>query len=138
VLQTIEGNYTIVQGYHAGKSRPWLHHHKNKPKYFNDEIEINHIEGYYIKMKNLDYLIVTGRVPVDTHISLKTGWNLIGYPCLINKTRDDALSSISGKYNMVEYYDPVKGKEVRLGPDDFMQPGLGYWIHATEDCVLIL
>jgi hypothetical protein len=138
VLQTIEGNYTIVQGYHAGKSRPWLHYHKNKPKYFNDEIKINHKEGYYIKMINPDYLIVAGRVPADTHISLITGWNLIGYPCLVNKTRDDALSSISGKYNMVEYYDPVKGKEVRLGPDDFMQPGLGYWIHTTEDCVLIL
>jgi hypothetical protein len=138
VLQTIEGNYILVQGYHAGKSRPWLHHHKKKPKYFNDEIEINHKEGYYIKMTKPDYLIVAGRVPVDTHNPLKTGWNLVGYPCLMNKTRDDALSSIAGKYNMVEYYDPDKGKEVRLGPDDFMQPGLGYWIHATEDCVLIL
>ncbi|UCE39403.1 MAG: hypothetical protein JSW00_09330 [Thermoplasmata archaeon] len=138
VLQTIEGNYITIQGYHAGKSRPWLHWHKNKPKYFNDDIEINHKEGYYIRMTNPDYLIVAGRVPSETQIPLKTGWNLIGYPCLINQTRDDALSSIDGKYNMVEYYDPIKGKEVRLDPGDYMKPGLGYWIHATEDCVLII
>jgi hypothetical protein len=45
-----------------------------------------------------------------------------------------ALSSISGKYNMVERYDPAAEKEVRLDPGDYMEPGFGYWIHATQDC----
>jgi hypothetical protein len=36
---------------------------------------------------------------------------------------------------MVEYFDTVKDKEVRLGATDYMHPGLGYWIHATENCV---
>jgi hypothetical protein len=138
VLQTIEGNYVILQGYHAGKSRPWLHWHKDKPKYFNDVIEINHKEGYYIKMLIPDHLVVAGRVPTVTQIPLKTGWNLIGYPCLINKTVEEALSSIDGKYNIVEYYDTSKDKEVRLEPNDYMKPGLGYWIHISEDCILIM
>jgi len=138
VLQTIEGNYVTIQGYHAGKSRPWLHWHKGKPKHFNDVIEINHKEGYYIKMLIPDHLVVAGRVPIATCIPLKTGWNLIGYPCLINKTVEEALFSIAGKYNMVEYYDTVIDKEIRLGPNDYMKPGLGYWIHAIEDCILIM
>ncbi len=138
VLQTIEGNYITIQGYHAGKSRPWLHWHKPKPHHFNNVIEINHKNGYYINMLNPDYLIVAGKVPTNTQIALKTGWNLIGYPCLINKTVNDALSSIAGKYNLVEYYDTVKDKEVRLEPNDYMKPGLGYWIHAIEDCILIM
>jgi hypothetical protein len=138
VLQTIEGNYTAIHGYHAGKSRPWLHWHKKKPPSFNDVIKIDHKSGYYIKMTNPDYLVVTGAVSKNTLISLKTGWNLIGYPSLINKTVEYALSSIWGKYNMVEYYDPMLGKEVRLNPTDYMQPGYGYWIHTTEDCILIL
>jgi hypothetical protein len=138
VLQTIDDNYTIIQGYHAGKSRPWLHMHKKKPPQFNNEIEINIKEGYYIKMTNPDYLVVAGTVPTNTQISLKTGWNLVGYPCLINKTRNVALSSIDGKYNMVEYYDPILQKEVRLEPNDWMNPGYGYWIHATEDCILTI
>jgi hypothetical protein len=138
VLQTIEDNYTQIQGYHAGKSRPWLNLNKKKPSKLNDVIDINLKEGYYIKMINPDYLVVAGAVPINTQIPLKTGWNLVGYPCLIDKTVSDALSSISGKYNMVEYYDPVLDKEVRLNPDDLMIPGYGYWIHATEDCTLII
>lgn len=138
VLQTIEDNYTTVQGYHAGKSRPWLHWHRDKPNKFNDDIEIDHKHGYYIDMIIPDYLVVAGAVPVNTQIQLKAGWNLIGYPCLVNKTVQDALSSIAGKYNMVEYYDTIIDKEVRLEPIDWMQPGLGYWVHATEDCILII
>jgi hypothetical protein len=138
VLQTVKGNYLVLQGFHAGKSRPWLHWHRDKPNKFNDAIEINHKNGYYIDMVIPDHLVVAGAVPTNTQISLKAGWNLVGYPCLIEKTRDVALSSIAGKYNKVEYYDTSIDKEVRLGPDDPMQPGLGYWIHATEDCTLIV
>ena len=135
VLQTINGNYEILQGYHAGKSRPWLNHNKKKPPWLNHVIEINIKEGYYIKMINPDHLVVAGTVPVNTQISIKTGWNLVGYPCLINKTVADALSSISGKYNKVEFFNTTTGKEEGLGPTDLMYPGFGYWIHATSDCV---
>jgi parallel beta-helix repeat protein len=135
VLQTLGTNYATVQGYHAGKSRPWLHWHRWKPNYFNDVIEIDNKRGYYIDMIVADHLVTVGKVsPVD-QISLKSGWNLVGYPCLTDKLRDDALSSISGKYNMVERFDTNKDKEVRLGPGDYMQPGLGYWIHATQNCI---
>ncbi|UCG69565.1 MAG: lamin tail domain-containing protein, partial [Thermoplasmata archaeon] len=137
-LQTIKGNFVVLQGYHAGKSRPWLHWHRDKPNKFNDAIDIKHNNGYYIDSVIPDYIVVVGVVPTNTQIPLKAGWNLVGYPCLIEKTRDVALSSIAGKYNKVEYYDTVIHKEVRLEPDDLIQPGLGYWIHATEDCVLIL
>jgi hypothetical protein len=87
---------------------------------------------------NPDYLIVAGRVPFDTEIPMKTGWNLVGYPCPENKTVADALSSIAGKYNIVDTYDPVTGKVVRLDPSDFMETGRGYWVHATEECVLVI
>jgi hypothetical protein len=135
VLQTIWDNLIVVQSYHAGKSRPWLHWVKMKPLFFNDIIPIDHKGGYYVILENPDHLVVVGRVPSNTQIPIKTGWNLVGYPCPVNKTVADALSSISGKYNMVDCYDPILDKVVRLNPDDYMQPGLGYWIHATTDCV---
>jgi hypothetical protein len=75
-------------------------------------------------------------VASQTDISLKSGWNLVGNPCLSLKTRDNALSSIAGKYNMVERFDTVTDKEIRLQSGDNMEPGLGYWIHATQDCTL--
>ncbi|UCE39384.1 MAG: hypothetical protein JSW00_09235 [Thermoplasmata archaeon] len=135
VLQTLQLNYATIQGYHAGKSRPWLHWHRDKPNYFNDEIEITHEWGYYIDMVNPDYLVVAGKVPASTQISLKVGWNLVGYPSPIIRTRDDALSSISGSYNKVEFFDTSKGKEVAVESLDDMNPNLGYWIHVTDDCV---
>jgi PKD repeat protein len=138
VLQTIEGNYVTVQGYHAGKSRPWLHWHRNKPNKFNDVIAIDHKNGYYVDMQVADYLVTAGKVATSTDISLKTGWNLVGFPSLTDLLRDDALSSISGKYNKVERYDTTLDKEVRLDSGDYMQPGLGYWIHTTENCVLTI
>jgi PKD repeat protein len=135
VLQTIEGNYAALQGYHAGKSRPWLHWHRDKPNYFNDEIEVDHKKGYYIDMIVSDYLVTAGKVAPQTDINLKSGWNLVGYPSASEQTVADALSSIDGDYNMVEYFDPIKDKEVRLKSNELMIPGLGYWIHATADCV---
>jgi hypothetical protein len=135
VLRAVDGNYVSMQGYHAGKSRPWLHWHRGKPHYFNDPMDINHMQGYYIDMQIPDYLVVAGKVPSNIQISLKTGWNLVDYPYLINKTVSDALSSITGKYNAVMYYDTVKDREAKLGLNDYMKPGLGYWIHATENCV---
>ncbi len=135
VLQTIEGNYTGIYAYHAGKSRPWLHWHRDRPNKFNDVIEINHEEGYYILMTSPDYLVITGKIPTNTQIPLKAGWNLVGYPCLVNKTTNDALSSISGLYTKVCFYNTTTDRDEALGPDDLMHPGYGYWIHATENCV---
>jgi hypothetical protein len=135
VLQTIKGNYIVVQGYHAGKSRPWKNWHKDKPKHMNDVIEINHKNGYYIKMFVPDYLVVCGKVPAGTSIHMKAGWNLVGYPSLIPRPVADALASISGMYNKIEFYNTTTDKEEALDPDDYMQPGLGYWIHCTADCV---
>jgi PKD repeat protein len=135
VLQTLGPNFLRVQGYHAGKSKPWVNWHRNKPNQFNDEISIDHKNGYYIDMLVSDHLVTAGKVASEESISMKTGWNLIGNPCLTENLRDDALSSIAGKYNMVERFDTVKDKEVRLTASDLMEPGLGYWIHVTEDCV---
>jgi hypothetical protein len=135
VLDSIEGNYSQIHGYHAGKSRPWLNLNKNKPGHLNDVIEVDHKQGYYVKMTNPDYLVVAGVVPAGTQISLKAGWNLVGYPCLESKSVSEALDSISGSYNKVEFFNTTSDKEEGLGPSDLMHPGLGYWIHATSDCV---
>ncbi len=135
VLQTLDSNYLTIQRYHAGKSRPWMHWHRGKPSHFNDPMEINHQEGYYIDMLISDHLVMAGKVPSITQISLKTGWNLVSYPSLINKTVSDVLSSIAGKYNVVYYYDTVKDREVKMSSSDYMQLGSGYWIHAKENCV---
>jgi PKD repeat protein len=134
VLQTLDPNYSAVRGHKAGYARPWLNWHKDKPNQMNDEVEINHKDGYYIYMTSADYLVTAGQVASQTDIPLKAGWNLVGYPFLSERTRNDALSSIDGNYNKVLYSESGTKKEKQLGPDELMIPGEGYWIHATADC----
>lgn len=135
VLQTLDPNYDAVRGYKAGYSRPWLNWKRDKPNQMNDEVEINHMEGYYIYMTSSDDLVVAGQVADEVSIPIKAGWNLVGYPCLTERTRNDALSSIEGNYNKVLYCVTSVKKLVQLGPDDLMEPGMGYWIHGTADCI---
>ncbi len=134
VLQTLDPNYDAVRGYKAGYSRPWLNWKRDKPNQMNDEIEINHKEGYYIYMISSDDLVTAGQVAEEVSIPIKAGWNLVGYPCLIARTRNDALSSIEGNYNKVIYCDASVKKLEKLGPDDLMEPGMGYWVHGIADC----
>jgi hypothetical protein len=82
-----------------------------------------------------DYLVVCGEVPAGTSIQLKAGWNLVGYPSVIPRTVTDALASIDGMYNKVEFYNTTTDKEEALGSSDYMQPQTGYWIHCTSDCL---
>jgi hypothetical protein len=135
VLLTLGANYAAVQGYHAGKSTPWLHWHRDKPNQFNDVIDINHKEGYYVYMDSADSLVVAGRVLQTTQISLKEGWNLVGYPSLETKQRDTALASILGSFNKVEFLDAASGVHEAVDSSDPMNPGFGYWIHAKTDCI---
>jgi hypothetical protein len=138
VLQTVAGNYAALQGYHAGESTPWLHWQTDKPNPYNDIIEVYNKIGFYIDLIGADDLVVVGNVPQTSQISLKTGWNLIGYPSLEIRPRDTALASISGLYNKVELYNTATGVNEALGSNDPMEPGQGYWIHATQDCDLII
>ena len=89
-------------------------------------------------MKTSEDVINLGRIPAGEIISLKTGWNLIGYPSLVSMTRDVAISSISAHCDAVYRLDPATGRDIQVNGGDLMNPGMGYWIHVTQNCDLIL
>jgi hypothetical protein len=137
-LESLEGNYLAVQSHHAGNSKPWIHWHESKPSSMNRLSYMDHTHGYYIELLSSGHLKTLGKLTGADIISLKTGWNLVGYPNLQSMERDTALSSISGNYNAVIQLDTLTGKYVHLGPTDMMEPGMGYWVHVTADCDLTL
>jgi hypothetical protein len=140
VLQSINGNYDNLWTYHAGYSRPWLHWQDDKPASFTSLSDVTNLESFYLyqTLKTPKDLITIGKVPSNTDIQLEAGWNLIGYPNLITELRDNALSSIAGKYNHVYTYDSTAGREVEVTALDTMSAGNGYWIHTTEACTLTI
>jgi hypothetical protein len=96
-------------------------------------------------------------------IPLHRGWNLISFStdtCYYSgltppqsamlpslnyrhvRGLDEALSSIAGSYTVVRGYDGGARTFDPLTPQfndlDYLAPGYGYWIKATQDCVLSL
>lgn len=135
VLQTLKGNYTILQTYHSGKSRPWLHWHIDKPDYLNSVIEMDLKYGYYIYMLNPDHLIVAGRVPKTPQISLESGWNLVGYPCLTSYNRSTALNNLKypSDVNSIWTYNIATQKWEEIEELDNFESNKGYWLHTHAD-----
>ncbi len=135
VLQTLKGNYSAIQAYHAGKSRPWLHWHKDKPDYLNSVTDIGLEYGYYIYMLNSDHLIVAGKIPKTTLIPLKGGWNLVGYPSLNSYNRSTALNNLNypSDINSILTYSAATQKWEEIEEPDYFESNRGYWLHALAD-----
>jgi hypothetical protein len=137
VLESIDGNYGAVQWFDITDSADlWKHNNVGK-SFGNDLFNITHRMGLWIFMDIADTLNVKGEPLATSNIQLYKGWNFVGYPSVDTKLIGDALSSILGKYNAVYHFnasdlgDPWKSD---LGGDlTEMNPGKGYWIHATED-----
>lgn len=73
-------------------------------------------------------------------IHLTKGWNLVDYPSPMPRSPDEAMASITGKYDMVwrfsqgswNMYHP---NNIPMSDINTMQQGYGYWIHTTQECV---
>jgi hypothetical protein len=137
-LESLDGNYVSLQTFDAGHMKPWSHWHESKPSQMNRLTDMDHTNGYYINIQSSGHMKTLGILPSNEIISLKNGWNLVGYPSLLSLERDTALSSISGNYDAVMGMDPLTGKYIHLGPTNLMDPGNAYWIHVTSDCDLTI
>ncbi|GEM_PF-3642847 len=79
-------------------------------------------------------------------IQLKTGWNLVSFPLIIeNNAISEVLSSIDGKYERAIRFNDTSKQYENYQPSPFPAPAndfntienwRGYWISATEDCNL--
>jgi hypothetical protein len=131
VLQTIDGEYNVIWVYDA-KEGIWR-------SSSTDLTDINRFLGLWIHMKNTCNLSVLGAVPESTGIALYEGWNLVGYPSMVVRDPNGALSGIGWQavqhYDAFDVYDPWKhnstNKPYTLNDLITMEPGCGYWIYIT-------
>ncbi|RJS86236.1 hypothetical protein CW713_00515 [Methanophagales archaeon] len=64
--------------------------------------------------------------------NMTSGWNLISLPLIPDDNSTSVvLSSLSGKYDAVYKYNPVWYNFISANA---MDPGAGYFVHATENC----
>jgi uncharacterized protein YkwD len=144
VLSSIEGEYEAVQYFDSSDALDsWKQYHVLKPMFMNDLQDLDNTMGFWIYITDADGadLIVDGEIPTTLqYVTLKEGWNLVGYPSSIKRLREAALNNLDFgvEVDAIEYYDSITKTTERIKEGDYMESGIGYWIHATQDCTWIL
>jgi len=66
-------------------------------------------------------------------ITIRPGWNLVGYPSKSDKPRDVALNNTVTDIDWVGYFDASTDRFVILAAGDNMEVGRGYWVHSIRN-----
>jgi len=137
-LDSIAGQWDYIRTYNS-LTGTWKSNSTYAPFQLNDFSTLNHKQGFWINITEPGGTILTcsGYDPPSTTISLYAGWNLVGYPSLVNETVANALWGTGADKVMVcDTSEPYQIKEV--GPTYVMKPGEGYWVHVPADSTWIV
>jgi hypothetical protein len=148
VLSSIDSQYDLVYawdatGGHAGAGN-WMRFAPGIPG--NTLTTLDESQGFWIRMKSAGTLVITGTVPTTTNINLLTtasGWNLVGYPSIVNRSMPSALEThgVTGYSLVYAYHANETDTWKRYAPDvpgnDLLEviPGWAYWIKVTETSI---
>jgi hypothetical protein len=148
-LQSAWASTNKVFAYQAtDPTNPWRVHDTALPLWANTLADLGRAQGFWIHVDVAGEYMVNGQQPGTTEIHLYEGANLIGYPCMEVRAVTSVLAAIDGKWTKVYAYDPSFSADPWLVHDaswdewrnEFteFQPGRGYWIYVTEDCILTI
>jgi subtilisin-like proprotein convertase family protein len=150
VQRPIAGRYFVIQSFDAGAKS----YYPSLPPEFNTLKTWDAAHGYWIKTTVTTTVPPGGDEPPvatlrlsglrfaeDHPLPLAVGWNLVSYLPQTALPVTVALESIAGKYAVVQGFD--HGAQ-SFYPDldplfntlQVMQPGMGYWIRATQAVTL--
>jgi len=139
VLANITGSYSLVFAWNATTST-WM---KYDPSvgYGNSLASLDESMGFWINMTSAQTLTVNGTAPGTTNSTLRTGWNLVGYPSQTVLALPDAFSlhglgsdpfmvyayhaGDSDLWKIYESTAPAYSNDLKN-----MEQGWGYWVKA--------
>jgi hypothetical protein len=134
VLNDISTSFTIVWAYDA-LAGVWKNYQPSAP---SDLTAMEAGKGYWIKMTEAKSLVIAGQPASSQTISLKTGWNLVGWNKTTSTPVSTTLTGISSNTSIVWAYDALAGVWKNYqpsAPSDLSNftPGLGFWIKVNAD-----
>ncbi|MBQ2572692.1 MAG: fibronectin type III domain-containing protein, partial [Bacteroidales bacterium] len=91
--------------------------------------EFEYGQAYLVKANSAFSISVEGVAPTSTTISLKAGWNLLGYPKATEANASTILSGIAGKYTELK---DLSASQTTL------KPGKGYYIKMNTDATVTI
>ena len=130
VLSSIKGNLVLIKDLKSSYN-PTL------PPFLNTLKGLNVKDGYWVNVDGNVSFELEGVVPAGASITVRTGWNLVGYPRETGAAPGNELTSLGSKVqrfkNLKSSFDPALPPF--LNTLKVMTPGLGYWLEVNEDGV---
>jgi hypothetical protein len=139
IFSSINGFYDTVQWFDITDSNdPWKHNHNQKSPLLNDLNDLDHRIGIWIHIivpKGVLFECYGTPFSANVQITLKPGWNHVGYPSLINKSRTDGLNNLvfGPDVDAIWTYSAEYKLWKEIGEFNEFEAGRGYWIHSNVD-----
>jgi hypothetical protein len=141
VLQSIEGQYDTAIRYDSNDTvNPWKHYHVRKPPHLNDLHYIDQLSGLWVEVTTpggATLSVSDNELSQDHNITLKPGWNLVGYPSRDNQTIPTALNNLAlgNDLGAIWAFNSSSQRLEELGELDYFEIGKGYWVYASTQCI---
>jgi len=135
VLSSLSGCYDYVRWYDAlDSSDHWKSYEPARG--YNDIRRLDNTMGFWINVTAACDFIVTGYPESVTVLSLRAGWNMVGYPSFnTSYTVADLKAAIGLAGVIVETFDASAAPYyLQRAPDSYtLAAGEGYWIFVPAD-----
>ncbi len=148
VLSTLGSSFDLVYAWNAGTSS-WMKYDPSMG--YGDTLSaLDETMGFWIYMNTADTLVVSGTLPTTSNITLKTGWNLVGFPSAVNLTLPEAFSGhgVGTDFSLVYAYHADDTTDQwrlfdRSSPEwandlTELAPGWGYWVKVSADHIWVV
>ncbi|MFH0815294.1 MAG: sialidase family protein [Methanobacteriota archaeon] len=119
-----------------GGANRWKQYNANWTSSMNDLKTTDHTVSLWIRITNVGdgYLTVTGNKPTSTTISLRAGWNMVGYPAADDSSYTVAsLKAATGATIVEGFKSSATYKTEVLGNAIVLGRGNGYWVYVPSD-----
>lgn len=136
---SVMSDIAIVWEYNSSNvSSPWAYYTTETTKYKQGKLTaVNERQGYWVECYNPITFTVTGDLPVDSSVSLKKGWNLVGNPTMDIRQPWSvySLDRITWGYNSSNVASPwayytTETTKYKQGKLVELDPGYGYWVEV--------
>jgi hypothetical protein len=132
VLSSIDGKYNALRYYDASDPIDrWKTYHTFKP--YRDLLTIDSDMGFWINITAPAILDIIGPLPNVTSILLRKGWNMVGFPSLVNGYAVSDLIADTGAMRVEAYADSPPHFLAELPGSHVMGQGEGYWIELAAN-----
>ncbi len=133
-LQTVQFNMAYYYD-SSDASDPWKSYMPFKT-YKGDLWTVNRTMAFWVNVTSASDFVVAGLVPDTTAITLRAGWNLVGFPSFASAyTVADLKVDVNA--SNVEEPDPLALPFClkQMIDSDVLLAGRGYWIEVPEDTI---